>query len=57
METDWSENRADIPQGFIRKAIGKVMDSVYSAATRDKYRVRLERGADGSTEIYLTHRA
>lgn len=56
METDWSENRADIPQGFIRKAIGKVLDSAYSAATRDKYRVRLERAADGSTEIYLTHR-
>lgn len=57
IETDWNENRADIPQGVIRSMIGKVLDPVYSAATRDKYRVRLERGTDtGTTEIYLTHR-
>jgi outer membrane protein assembly factor BamC len=57
LETDWNENRADIPQGPIRKLIGKALDSVYSAATRDKYRVRLERGIEpGTTEVYLTHR-
>ncbi|MEZ5543197.1 MAG: outer membrane protein assembly factor BamC [Pseudomonadota bacterium] len=57
LETGWNENRADIPQGIIRNALGKVLDPVYSAATRDKYRVRLERGsAAGTTEIYLTHR-
>lgn len=57
METDWAENRADIPQGMIRSVLGKVLDSVYSASTRDKYRVRLELGATpGTTEIYLTHR-
>jgi outer membrane protein assembly factor BamC len=57
LETDWVENRADIPQGVIRKYIGKVVDSLYSAPTRDKYRVRLERGEQpGTTEIYLTHR-
>jgi outer membrane protein assembly factor BamC len=57
LETGWSENRADIPDGPIRNLIGKVIDSVYSSATRDQYRVRLERGTDsGTTEIYLTHR-
>jgi len=57
IETDWNENRADIPQGPIRRLIGKVMDAVYSAATRDKYRVRLEHGSNpDTTEIYLTHR-
>jgi outer membrane protein assembly factor BamC len=57
IETGWSENRADIPQGPIRNLLGKVIDSVYSAATRDQYRVRLERGVEtGTTEIYLTHR-
>jgi outer membrane protein assembly factor BamC len=55
--TDWAENRADIPQGPIRRAIGKVLDQVYSAATRDQYRVRLEKGAtSGTTELFLTHR-
>jgi outer membrane protein assembly factor BamC len=56
METDWAENRADIPDDFIRSALGKVFDGLYSAATRDKYRVRLEKGAEtGTTELYLTH--
>jgi outer membrane protein assembly factor BamC len=57
LETDWKENRADIPQGVIRKYLGKVVDSLYSAPTRDKYRVRLEHGEQaGTTEIYLTQR-
>ena len=57
LETGWAENRADIPDGPIRNLIGKVIDSVYSSATRDQYRVRLERGTEaGTTEIYLTHR-
>lgn len=57
LETGWLENRADIPQGPIRNVLGKVMDSAYTAATRDQYRTRLERGSDeGFTEIYVTHR-
>jgi outer membrane protein assembly factor BamC len=57
LETGWAENRADIPDGMIRGLIGKVVDSVYSSATRDQYRVRLERGIEpGTTEIFLTHR-
>ena len=57
IETSWSENRADIPQGPIRNILGKVIDSVYTSATRDQYRVRLERGTvPGTAEIYLTQR-
>ncbi len=57
METEWAENRAEIPQDIIRRTIGKVLDSLYSAATRDKFRVRIERGdAPGTTEVFLTHR-
>jgi outer membrane protein assembly factor BamC len=56
METDWAENRAKIPQDFIRSTIGKALDSLYSTGERDKFRTRLERGADGSTEIYISHR-
>lgn len=56
METDWAENRANIPQEGIRGVIGKVFDSAYSSGERDRYRVRLERSKDGkSTEIYITH--
>jgi outer membrane protein assembly factor BamC len=56
METNWAENRAKIPQDFIRNTLGKVFDSAYSTGTRDKFRTRLERGANGSTEIYISHR-
>lgn len=56
METDWAENRAKIPQDFIRNAIGKVLDSLYSTGERDKFRTRLERRTDGGTEIYISHR-
>ena len=56
METDWAENRAKIPEGFLRNALGKALDSFYSTGERDKFRTRLERGADGSTEVYISHR-
>jgi outer membrane protein assembly factor BamC len=56
METGWAENRAKIPQDFIRRTIGKVFDSAYSTGERDKFRTRLERTASGGTEIYISHR-
>lgn len=57
METDWAENRAKIPQDAIRGFLGKVMDSLYSTAERDKFRTRLESAAGGQgTEIYISHR-
>ena len=56
METDWAENRAKIPQDFIRSTIGKVFDGIYSTGARDKFRTRVERNANGGTEIYITHR-
>jgi len=30
LETDWAENRAKLPQDFIRSAVGRVLDSAYS---------------------------
>lgn len=56
METDWAENRAKIPQDFIRQSLGKLFDSLYSTAERDKFRTRLERNANGETEIFISHR-
>ncbi len=56
METDWAENRAKIPQDFIRSTIGKVFDSLYSTGERDKFRTRLERRPGGGTEVYISHR-
>ena len=55
METDWAENRAKLPQDFIRKTVGKIFDSLYSTGERDKFRTRVERTATG-LEITITHR-
>ena len=56
METDWAENRAKLPQDFVRSTLGKLIESLYSTGERDKFRTRLERNATGGTEIYITHR-
>lgn len=56
METDWAENRSKIPQDFLRRTLGKVLDGLYSSGERDRFRTRVERTAEGSVEIYVTHR-
>lgn len=55
METEWAENRAKLPQDFIRKTVGKMFDSLYSTGERDRFRTRVERTANG-LEITITHR-
>ena len=57
METDWAENRANIPQGGLRDLLGRFLDQAYSSSERDKYRTRLDRVEDGKgTEVYISHR-
>src|SRR6185312_11864113 len=57
METDWAENRAEIPQDVFRKYVGKYIDVFYSTYKRDKFRTRIERGTEpGTVEIYVSHR-
>lgn len=56
METDWAENRAKLPQDFIRATIGRLFENLYSTGERDKFRTRLERNATGGTEIFISHR-
>ncbi|RZS42791.1 Beta-barrel assembly machine subunit BamC [Limnobacter thiooxidans] len=55
METNWAENRANIPLDGLRKIIGTVFDGVYSSNTRDRYRTRIE-PVEGGVEIFVTHR-
>jgi outer membrane protein assembly factor BamC len=55
METDWAENRAKLPQDFIRNTLGRILDPLYSTGERDKFRMRVERVSGGS-EIYISHR-
>ena len=57
METDWAEDRAKIPQDFLRASLGKVLDGLFSTAERDKFRTRLEQGKEpGTVEVFISHR-
>jgi outer membrane protein assembly factor BamC len=57
METDWSENRAKIPVGGLTGFLNRALDAVSSLPERDKFRARLEPGAEpGTTEVYLSHK-
>lgn len=56
METNWAENKANLPQDIIRATLGKLLDSVYSTGERDRYRTRIERNEKGGTDIYITNR-
>jgi outer membrane protein assembly factor BamC len=57
METDWAENRADVPTDFLKSTIGKVADVFMSTYKRDKFRTRIERDTEpGLVDIYISHR-
>lgn len=56
IETDWAENRANVGTAG-QTMLAKWLGTAYSTDVRDKFRIRLERGAEpGATEIYLSHR-
>lgn len=54
IETDWAENRAKIPEGWLRSALGSVLDQVFDSGERDRFTTRLER-VNGKTEVYISH--
>jgi outer membrane protein assembly factor BamC len=56
IETEWLEGKPKMQETGIRGAFQRALGSLYSTGLRDKFRTRLERGADGSTEIYISHR-
>jgi len=55
METQWAENKADVPGDWIQSMVSRVFKNAYTAPTRDKFRLRVERSASGGTEIFVTH--
>jgi outer membrane protein assembly factor BamC len=57
METDWAENRANAPQEGLAKYTSKYLEFLTDTYRRDKFRTRIERGADpGTVEVYISHR-
>ena len=56
IETNWSENRAKLPNDAVRNTIGRLLKNLYDTGERDRFRTRIERTAGGGSEIYITHR-
>ena len=55
LETDWLINYADLTSSF-QKIFRGLLNKVSSAGQRDKYRFRIDYGAEpDTTEIYVTH--
>ena len=56
IETVWAENHAKLPLDFLRRALGKATDFAYSTSELDKYRARIERTPNNTSEVFLSHR-
>ncbi|WP_454691237.1 outer membrane protein assembly factor BamC [Achromobacter aloeverae] len=54
IETNWAENRAKIPESWLRQALGMLIEQAYDSGEREKFRTRIER-VNGHTEIYISH--
>src|SRR5690606_15563965 len=54
IETDWAENRAKIPESWLRQALGSILDTAWDSGEREKFRTRVER-VSGHTEVYISH--
>jgi len=54
MITNWAENRARIPESWLRQVLGSVLNNMWDSGQRDKFRTILER--DGEyTEVFISH--
>ncbi|MBA3479600.1 MAG: outer membrane protein assembly factor BamC [Lautropia sp.] len=56
LETEWAERRQRVETTGVRGVLSRTLGSSYSTGERDRYRTRIERAANGTTEIYVTHR-
>ncbi|OZI21693.1 hypothetical protein CAL18_12240 [Bordetella genomosp. 7] len=54
VETNWAENRAKIPESWLRQVLGAVLDTAWDSGEREKFRTRVER-VSGHTEVYISH--
>lgn len=57
METEWAARHTPLPAGAIKRLLLRATDALYGVTFRDRYRTRIERGADPDTsDIYISHR-
>jgi outer membrane protein assembly factor BamC len=55
LETDWKGSRTKLPGNGVGGFLSNMLDNLSDSGMRDRYRTRLERRADGGTEIYVTY--
>ena len=57
METEWYDDRSKIPEDIVRRTVGRVLPNLWSTPRRDKFRTRMEKGAEpGTTEVFVSNR-
>lgn len=57
METEWYDDKSRVPEDLVRRTIGRVIPNIFSTPRRDKFRTRLEKGAEpGTTEVFVSNR-
>lgn len=55
IETEWAENRANVGDA-LQRTFARWFGTLYSTGLRDRFRIRLERGAEpGTTDIFIVH--
>jgi outer membrane protein assembly factor BamC len=56
VETAWAENRANLPQDPLRRLLGRFAGMIFSTGEQDRFRVRVERTGNNTSEIFVSHR-
>jgi outer membrane protein assembly factor BamC len=57
IETLWRDSRSNVEGTGVRGFVSRVLPGMYSTGERDRFRTRLEKGAEpGTTEVYVSHR-
>lgn len=56
LETDWMERPTYVPQDGIQGKLAKFLGTRYSTSEKEKFRLRLEAGVSGGSEVFLTWR-
>jgi outer membrane protein assembly factor BamC len=56
VETAWQEKHAKAPEGLIQRTLNLFIESLVSTGEQDKYRARVERTPNDTSEIFISHR-
>lgn len=54
METDWYDRPSALPRTGLQGALSRVSRFFGGSGVRDRYRLRLERDGDATTDVYIT---